>query len=69
LEPASPDLWACLGAAAPQPAVREYALSRALTLDPKRATCWAALGRWSISSSYWPGACCHASTAWPAGRL
>ena len=43
--PASPDLWACLGTCAASSSVREYALSRSLALDPKRAPCWAALGR------------------------
>ena len=45
LDPASPDLWSCLGACAESAGVREYAVSRALALDPKRARDWAALGR------------------------
>jgi predicted Zn-dependent protease len=45
LDPASPYLWSCLGACARAMATREYALSRALSLDPKRAGSWAALGR------------------------
>ncbi len=45
IDPASQDLWACLGACAATDARREYALGRALALDPKRAPGWAALGR------------------------
>lgn len=45
MDPASADLWACLGASAASTPVREYALGRALALNPKRADCWAALGR------------------------
>ena len=45
IDPSSPDLWACLGACASTDDLREYALGRALALDPKRAPCWAALGR------------------------
>ena len=45
IDPAEPNLWACLGACASSDGVRESALGRALALDPKRAPCWAALGR------------------------
>lgn len=45
IDPSNPDLWACLGSCGSTDDLREYALGRALALDPKRAPCWAALGR------------------------
>ena len=38
-------MWAALGSTAASLGVREYALSRALQLDPKLVTAWTALGR------------------------
>jgi hypothetical protein len=42
---ASAELWAALGCAAADPAAREYALRRALQLEPRSAFAWTALGR------------------------
>ena len=45
LEPTAALLWAALGSTAASLGVREYALGRALQLDPKLVTAWTALGR------------------------
>ncbi|KAK9840650.1 hypothetical protein WJX81_006942 [Elliptochloris bilobata] len=44
-DPASAPLWKALGCCAVDPAVREYALARALALEPKAAHAWVVLGR------------------------
>ena len=45
LNPESAALWAALGAADPEAAVREHCTARALALDPLAAPVWAGLGR------------------------
>lgn len=45
LEPSSDWLWAALGDAEAEEGPREFAWSRALQLNPKRAGVWASLGR------------------------
>lgn len=50
LDPASPELWTALGCAAGEGATREYALGRALQLDPKSVPAWVALARLYIDA-------------------
>ncbi len=51
LHPASPKLWTALGIASTDRAVKEYALSRSLQLDPKSSTAWVALARLYIDAN------------------
>jgi superkiller protein 3 len=51
LAPDLPALWTALGQAAAAPAVREYALTRALQLDPRSAPAWVSLARLYIDAN------------------
>jgi superkiller protein 3 len=51
LDPANPELWTALGIAATNSAVKEYAVSRSLQLDPKSFTAWVALARLYIDAN------------------